>query len=127
MRAKGRDTRTTKERKEQMLEALRTAFGVVTLAASKAGISRDIHYKWMRADKRYAEAVEEIQSEYCTDMVEGKLFQLINECNPTAIIFYLKTRGKHRGYIERQELTGAEGRELNPEVKVTIVDGKAEE
>lgn len=123
----GKDTRTTKQKKDAMLEALRKSLGVVTLAAQGAKIGRDSHYRWLNADKKYAEAVEEIQKEYCTDMVEGKLFQLINEGNPTAIIFYLKTRGKHRGYIERQELTGAEGRELNPEVKVTIVDGKAEE
>jgi hypothetical protein len=37
------------------------------------------------------------------------LFKLIKEGNVAATIFYLKTQGKQRGYIERQEVTGADG------------------
>ena len=32
---------------------------------------------------------------------EGKLLQAINQGNMTAIIFYLKTKGKHRGYVQK--------------------------
>ena len=38
------------------------------------------------------------------DLAESKLIKLIKEGNLTAIIFFLKTQGKHRGYVERQEL-----------------------
>jgi len=54
--------------------------------------------------------------ERTTDLAEGKLFQKINEGDNTAIIFYLKTQGKRRGYVERQEVTGAEGSELTVRV-----------
>jgi hypothetical protein len=40
--------------------------------------------------------------------------------NPAAIIFFLKTQGKSRGYVERQEVTGADGKKL---FEVTIIDG----
>ena len=38
----------------------------------------------------------------------------IERPSETAIIFTLKTRGKKRGYVERQEVTGADGAELIP-------------
>jgi len=37
-----------------------------------------------------------------------------------ATIFYLKTKGKKRGYIERQEITGADGVPTN--FKIEIID-----
>jgi hypothetical protein len=40
---------------------------------------------------------------------------LIKAGNVTAIIFYLKTQAKDRGYVERQELTGADGGKLQVE------------
>jgi len=35
--------------------------------------------------------------------VESKLLKLIDDGNPQAIMFFLKTQGKHRGYTERTE------------------------
>jgi len=40
---------------------------------------------------------------------ESELMKLIKEGNVAATIFFLKTQGKKRGYVERQEVTGAEG------------------
>ena len=37
------------------------------------------------------------------DFAEGKLMQQIDGGNITAIIFYLKTQAKDRGYIEKVE------------------------
>ena len=46
------------------------------------------------------------------DYVESKLFELIDKGHPSAIIFFLKCQGKHRGYVERQEVTGRDGAEV---------------
>jgi hypothetical protein len=43
--------------------------------------------------------------------------QQIDNDNLTAIIFYLKTQGKHLGYVERQEFTGKDGDNLKVEVE----------
>lgn len=37
------------------------------------------------------------------DNAESKLLQHINDGDVTSLIFFLKTRGKKRGYIERVE------------------------
>lgn len=79
--------------------AIREAQGLVTAAARRLGVSvRTFH----RAIERYSSvriALEEAR-ERQLDLTEAKLFQQINEGNMTAIIFYLKTQGKKRGYIE---------------------------
>jgi len=61
--------------------------------------------------KKYATAQQALDDtrEKRHEWVENKLIQQIDADNLTAIIFYLKTQGKHLGYVERQEVTGADG------------------
>lgn len=91
-----------------MLEQLEKAHGVVTVAARNAGIHRDTHYSWMQTDEDYA-AKAKAMKEVAIDFAESMLYKLISEGNVAATIFYLKTQGKNRGYVERQEVTGADG------------------
>ena len=49
------------------------------------------------------------------DSGEIKLLELVKEGNLGAICFLLKCKGKKRGYIERQVVTGADGTPLVPE------------
>ena len=63
--------------------------------AQKAG-------RYIEDDPDFKADVEEVQN-VAIDFAESQLYSLISEKNPTAVIFYLKTKGKHRGYIERIE------------------------
>ena len=93
----------TLEKKASMLKALEKTLGIVTIAAKKVGIDRATHYNWMETDKDYKTKVENI-NEIAIDFVEGKLYDKIKVGDTTAIIFYLKTKGKKRGYVERSEV-----------------------
>lgn len=86
-----------------MLKALEDALGVVTLACKTVGIDRTTHYGWLKDDEEYRDAVNGIK-DVALDFAESKLHQSIRNGSDTAIIFYLKTQGKKRGYIERSEI-----------------------
>ena len=91
-----------------MLQALDKSMGIVSRAAEAIGINRSSHYRWMNSDEEYREQVESI-NEKVIDIAEHHLLGQITGGNISAIIFFLKTKGKKRGYVERQELTGKDG------------------
>ncbi|MCX6218365.1 hypothetical protein [Spirosoma sp.] len=85
-----------------MLKALHRSMGIVSTAAAKANISRQTHYNWLKTDQAYKEAAD-LATESVIDFAESKLFQQIGYNDTTCIIFFLKTKGKNRGYVERTE------------------------
>jgi len=94
---------TTKEKKAYMIEILISQLGIVMVACRQVGISRETHYKWIKKDKKYAQAVEDVK--YNTkDAGEHYLLKLMKEGNASATIFFNKTQNKDRGYYEKQEL-----------------------
>jgi len=86
-----------------MIEALKQSLGVVTDACDKAGIGRRTHYDWLKSDEEYAAAVEDIAN-VALDFAETALYKKIKEGDTASTIFYLKTKGKGRGYIEKQQI-----------------------
>lgn len=88
--------------------AITEAQGLISVAARRLGVSRGAVYNAMNRHKTVAEAAADAR-ERTTDLAEGKLYQKINDGDMTAIIFYLKTQAKQRGYVERQELSGPGG------------------
>jgi hypothetical protein len=102
--------------KEAMLFSLERSNGIVQTACINSGISRDTHYRWLRDDPQYNEAVM-MAKDIAIDFVESKLMALINGVtvegkfgtvykrapDVASVIFYLKTQAKHRGYVERVE------------------------
>ena len=89
-------------KKRQLVKALEKSLGIVSTACQSIGISRTTYYKYYNEDEDFRQSVDSI-SDIALDCAESQLFELIKEKNVTAIIFYLKTKGKNRGYIEKQE------------------------
>lgn len=104
-------------KKESMLKALEQSLGVVTVACKKANIPRSTFYKWVNEDFEFAKQVKDIEN-IALDFAESQLHKQISENSTSATIFYLKTKGKKRGYIERQEITGADGVPTNFQVEI---------
>tara|TARA_R110000796_G_scaffold65562_1_gene151424 strand:- start:1749 stop:2111 length:363 start_codon:yes stop_codon:yes gene_type:complete len=94
---------STAIKKKAMIDALEKAMGVVTTAAKMAGIERTTHYKWMNDDEKYKSLVDDVQN-IVLDFAESALYKMVENHNPAATLFLLKTKGKKRGYIERQEI-----------------------
>ncbi len=127
---------STKKRLNQkiLIEALKLSLGNVSAACEAVGISRVTYYEYLKSEdfKTEVDSIEEGN----LDFAESKLRELMNGVmlidaeggvyqdrpNPTAIIFFLKTKGKKRGYVERQELTAADGKDLIPAVVTEKID-----
>jgi transcriptional regulator with PAS, ATPase and Fis domain len=108
--------------KKAAIQALYKSRGNISTACTAVGINRTTFYTWQKEDPEFAEAYSNV-TEYCIDTVEDKLKEKIEDGDTTAIIFYLKTIGKRRGYIERQELTGKDGEALNkPKETKPLID-----
>jgi hypothetical protein len=93
----------TDTHKKAMIEALRASLGIVSEAADACGISRQQHYQWVKDDSVYKEQVDAI-GDMAIDFAETALKKKISDGDTTAIIFYLKTKGKRRGFVERSEI-----------------------
>ena len=58
-----------KGRKKAMVEALGRHLGIVTSAAQELGITRELHYRWLKSDPIYKEAIEALE-ERKEDVIE---------------------------------------------------------
>lgn len=112
--------------KKNMLEALEKTLCIVSSAVKLVGISRNTHYRWIKEDPEYAQAVLDLEN-VILDFAESQLHLQIKEGSVPATIFLLKTKGKKRGYVERQEITGADGEQTSFEVNIIRSDAKKED
>jgi len=88
---------------ERIVAAIKGSNGLLTLAARKAGLNYSTVWRYSQDFATVKQAMQEAK-ESMTDFAEGKLFKKIKDGDTTAIIFYLKTKGRDRGYIEKQEV-----------------------
>lgn len=89
--------------KKLMLKTLEKHMGIVLTACQELGWSRTKHYHYFKTDPVYRQACKELDN-IVLDFAESQLFKQIKKGNPLSTIFFLKCRGKKRGYIEQSDI-----------------------
>lgn len=89
--------------KKLLVAAMTESKGIVTDACLSAKVDRTTFYNYYNADPEFKAEIDAIE-DIALDFVEGSLHRQINNGEVAATIFYLKTKGKRRGYIEKQQI-----------------------
>lgn len=90
---------------EQVADALTKSHGFLSGAAKALGCTRRTITNYLNRHESLRRHVDELR-EQRLDFAEGVLMRLIKEGNVAAVIFFLKTQGRNRGYTERFEVAG---------------------
>ena len=88
---------------KKIIEAFLNTGGIVSKAALKLGVSRQAVYSRIQKSEELAKE-QQSAKETALDLAEDKLLSNIKAGDNTCIIFYLKTKGKGRGYDERHQI-----------------------
>lgn len=91
------------DKRQKFIEAYWANGCVVYKACADVGIARSTFYEWYAADPDFHQAIDDAK-EAQTDWVENKLMRLIDGGDTFATTFYLKTRGRDRGWNDRLNL-----------------------
>jgi hypothetical protein len=110
---------------EHVEAALRKSHGLVSLAAellAKAygSCSPGTVRNYLKRHPKLQAVVEET-IERTLDLAENRLIRAIGDGNMTGVIFYLKTKGKGRGYVERLEASGPGGGPIQTESTHNVI------
>ncbi len=82
--------------------------GNISRAAARFHVSRSAIQKRVAESEKLKEVLSDAR-ETSLDVAESSLDKAVADGEAWAVCFKLKTQGKSRGYVERQELTGAAG------------------
>ena len=88
--------------KKALIEAMEKTLGNVSQSCKMVGIGRTTFYEYYKTDKKFSAACDDCEN-IALDFVESQLHKQIKEGTPSSTIFYLKTKGKKRGYVEKVE------------------------
>lgn len=103
---KGISTRNPDYTMAQVADALMRSGGLKYKAAARLRMSPCTMSQYMSRWPELEQVVVDAR-ETMIDKAEDALHSRIKQRHMTAVIFYLKTQAKHRGYIEKQELSGS--------------------
>lgn len=95
----------------QLESALHEARGMLWIAAKRLGCSPNTIKARIKQSIALQEAVD-LERGLAGDTAELKLYQAVQTGEAWAIQFYLRTQGRDRGYVMRDELTGKDGAPL---------------
>lgn len=106
--------------RKKLIAALEACGGNQSRAAESLGVTRAAVCMQLTRHPELRTILEQAV-ERRVDTIEDKLYSLCLEGDTRAITLFLKAKGKARGYVDRQEVTGAEG----AEVVIRFVDAPA--
>jgi len=107
-----------KKNKELLLKALERSLGLVTPACKEVGLDRTTFYNYYNNDPEFKAAVDDI-NEILTDFVENQLFKKIKDGDTQSILFFMRYKGKKRGYTDSINIDG----NLNTNVQIIKLIG----
>lgn len=89
-----------KYNKEQLLEAIKDSYGIISKVAKILDCSWATAETYINKWKETISALKD-ENEKVLDLAESKLIVNINSGDMSAIKFILATKGKKRGYVEK--------------------------
>lgn len=94
------------------IKAFERNFGNISLSCREVGIDRKTYYRWIASDTpinvKFRQKLERVRPEdHHIDMLEAAHTELVRKLDPAAVIFGLKTKGRKRGWNERELPDGA--------------------
>lgn len=106
---------------KQIEDALTAHAGFISSAARALGVTYQAIYDRTQRSDNLKKVLNDIRESHI-DMAESKLLTNIKSGELGAICFFLKCQAKHRGYVERQELTGANGSKLHDKIEIEFIN-----
>ena len=104
---------------DELISVIKKSNGFLTVAARSLGITYQAIWNRQKRDKRLRRAIKAMREKHL-DLTEKKLLENIKKGKEHSIFFHLRCLGKDRGYVERREITGADGKAL--QVSISIED-----
>jgi len=106
--------KTKKITTEEIIAAIKYSLGLKSVIATDLGVSIEQVARYLERYSSVSKAYEE-ECSRIKDLVEAEIILKCQEGDPRILIFYAKTRMKDRCFVERSEITGAEGDSLRPD------------
>jgi len=118
-------SRPAKYTNAQIAAALRKSKGAIFVAARQLGCDVSTIHRRLARSKLLARVLEAERGEF-VDTAELKLYSAVLAGEPWAVAMVLKTLGKSRGYVERQEFGSTPGAEPVREIHEIVVHTREE-
>ena len=110
-----------KAKKALFISELKSRLGLIMGTCDALSIPYSRVRDWAKNDPEFAEALVSVK-EYTLDAVENELFKKITGGDTKAIIFYLQTKGRSRGFGNKLEVTGEDGGPIQTESSIRVAD-----
>lgn len=106
----------------QAEEALLKNYGNVSAAARALGVDHSTLWHRIKRAERLQDARRDAE-EQTLDLAENALVGAVKKGEAWAVCFLLKTKGRKRGYVERRELSGADGNPFEVSILGPVMGG----